>query len=291
MLKIIAFAAVWVLIIVLWVINLSFSPVPAGHVGIKLHRLGGEGVDIEELTPGVHRIRLNEDLYLFPTFTQNVTWTKEPARRRDPDESITFQTAQGLAVNADVGISYTVDRSKVTTLFQKYRMGIEEITDIYLRNMVRDALVIEASKRQIETVYGSGKVDLLEAVEKRIRDQMEPLGINLERLYWAGELRLPPTMTTAIDARIEATQFAQQRAHEVAAAKAEADKAIEEARGVAESTLLKAKAEAEAIRIKGYALRENPRLVELSAIEKWNGNMPQFVGTGAMPFVSVPQVK
>ncbi|MEP7243639.1 MAG: hypothetical protein ABI885_08120 [Gammaproteobacteria bacterium] len=76
-------------------------------------------------------------------------------------------------------------------------------------------------------------------------------------------------MTNAIDAAIKATQFAQQRANEVAAAKAEADKAIEEARGVAESTLLKAKAEAQAIRVKGDALRENPRLVELSAIEKW----------------------
>jgi hypothetical protein len=116
-------------------------------------------------------------------------------------------------------------------------------------------------------VYGSGKTDLLAAVEKRVRTQVEWVGINIERLYWAGEFRLPLTVRDAIDAKIKATQFAQQRAKEVAAAKAEADKAIEEARGVAESTLLQAKAEAAAIRIKGDALRENPRLVELSAIE------------------------
>jgi regulator of protease activity HflC (stomatin/prohibitin superfamily) len=268
------------------------SKVPAGHVGIKFYLLGGEkGVDTEELGPGRYWIGVNEDLYLFPTFTQNYTWTKPAADSRDSDESITFQTDQGLSVNADVGISYAVDPSKVTTLFQKYRKGIQEITDVYLRNMVRDALVTEASTRQIETVYGAGKAELLAAVEKRVRAQVEPLGINLERLYWAGEFRLPATVTNAIDAKIKATQFAQQRANEVAAAKAEADKAIEEARGVAESTLLKAKAEAEAIRIKGDALRENPRLVELSAIEKWNGTMPQFVGGGAMPFISIPQTK
>lgn len=266
--------------------------VPAGNVGVKFYLLGGEkGVDTQELGPGRYWIGLNEELYLFPTFTQNYTWTNEIVRRKDRDESITFQTDQGLSVNADVGISYAVDPAKVTALFQKYRKGIEEITDVYLRNMVRDALVTEASTRQIETVYGSGKTELLAAVEKRIRAQVEPLGINVERVYWAGEFRLPQSVTIAIDAKIKATQFAQQRANEVAAAKAEADKAIEEARGVAESTLLKAKAEAEAIRIKGDALRQNPRLVELSAIEKWNGTMPQFVGAGPMPFISLPQAR
>jgi regulator of protease activity HflC (stomatin/prohibitin superfamily) len=273
-------------------LSAACSKVPAGHVGIKFYLLGGEkGIDTEELGPGRYWIGVNEDLYLFPTFTQNYTWTKDPVDDDDTDESITFQTDQGLSVNADVGISYAVEPSKVTTLFQKYRKGIEEITDVYLRNIVRDALVTEASTRQIEMVYGAGKADLLAAVEKRVRAQVEPLGISIERLYWAGEFRLPPSVTNAIDAKIKATQFAQQRANEVAAAKAEADKAIEEARGVAESTLLKAKAEAEAIRIKGDALRENPRLVELAAVEKWNGTMPQFVGSGAMPFIAVPQAK
>lgn len=284
-----------VLLVLLCLTSAACSKVPAGHVGIKFYLLGNEkGVDTEELGPGRYWMGINEDLYLFPTFTQNYTWMKPSAdrdRKDDPDESITFQTDQGLSVNADVGISYAVDPAKVTTLFQKYRKGIDEITDVYLRNMVRDALVTESSTRPIEMVYGSGKTELLAAVEQRVRAQVEPLGIDIERLYWAGEFRLPQTVTNAIDAKIKATQFAQQRANEVAAARAEADKAIEEARGVAESTLLKAKAEAEAIRIKGEALRENPRLVELSAVEKWNGLLPQFVGTGTMPLVSLPQMK
>jgi regulator of protease activity HflC (stomatin/prohibitin superfamily) len=266
------------------------SKVPAGNVGIKFYLLGGsKGADTEELGPGRYWIGMNEELYLFPTFTQNYTWTKEAIDGDNTDESITFQTDQGLSVNADVGISYSVDPTKVTGLFQKYRKGIDEITDVYLRNMVRDALVTAASTRQIEMVYGAGKAELLAEVERRVREQVQPLGINIERLYWAGDFRLPATVTAAIDAKIKATQFAQQRANEVAAAKAEADKAVEEARGVAESTLLKAKAEAEAIRIKGEALRENSKLVELSAIEKWDGRLPQFTGGGATPFITLPQ--
>ena len=264
------------------------SKVPAGNVGVKFYLLGGsKGVDTEELSPGRYWIGMNEELYLFPTFTQNYTWTKEPIDGDATDESITFQTAQGLSVNADVGISYSVDPAKATTLFQKYRKGIDEITDIYLRNMVRDALVSSASTRQIEMVYGAGKAELLAEVEDRVRKQVEPLGIRVERLYWAGDFRLPATGVAAIDAKVKATQFAQQRENEVAAAKAEADKAVEEARGVADSTLLKAKAEAESIRIKGDALRENPRLVELSAIERWDGKLPTYTG-GPIPFINVP---
>lgn len=279
-------------VIVAALVLAACSKVPAGNVGVKFYLLGGaKGADTEELSPGRYWIGINEELFLFPTFTQNYTWTKEPIDGDATDESITFQTDQGLSVNADVGISYAVNPSKVTDLFQKYRKGIEEITDVYLRNMVRDALVTAASTRPIESVYGAGKAELLAEVENRLRAQVEPLGINVERLYWAGDFRLPPTVTASINAKIEATQKAQQRENEVAQAKAEADKAVEEARGIADSTLLRARAEAEAISIKGKAISENPRIVELSAIEKWDGKMPQFTGGGAVPFVTVPQGK
>jgi regulator of protease activity HflC (stomatin/prohibitin superfamily) len=286
------------LLVLLCLAMAACSKVPAGNVGVKVYLLGGaKGVDTEELGPGRYWIGVNEELYLFPTFTQNYTWTRDPVDEdgngsisdsEKVNESISFQTVEGLGVNADVGISYTVDPTKVSVLYQKFRKGIDEITDGYLRNQVRDALVTGASSLPIESVYGAGKAKLISDIEARVRESVKPYGINVERLYWAGDFRLPETVTKSINAKIQATQFAAQRANEVAAAKAEADKMIEAARGDAESTLLRAKADAEAIRIKGEALSENPKLVELSAVEKWNGTMPTFVGSSAVPFVQVP---
>ena len=252
------------------------SKVPAGNVGVKVYLLGGaKGVDTQELTPGRYWIGVNEELYLFPTFTQNYTWTKNTHEGNAVDESISFQTVEGLSVNSDVGISYSVDPAKVSMLYQKYRKGIDEITDTYLRNMVRDALVTAASTKPIESVYGSGKAELIADVEKRVREQVDPVGIKLERLYWAGDFRLPQTVTDSINAKIKATQMAQQRQNEVAQAEAEAAKTIAQAKG-----------EAESIRIRGEALRENPRLVELSAIEKWDGKLPTVSG-GNTPFINL----
>lgn len=277
------------------------TKVPAGNVGVKVYLLGNsKGVDVEELSPGRYWIGINEELYLFPTFQQNYTWTYDwiddnGDGKRDAtevqDESIAFQTKEGLGVSADIGISYTVDPTKVSVLFQKYRKGIDEITDLYLRNMVRDTFVKVAGSRSIEDVYGAGKEALLKEVEDRVRVEVAPFGIIIEKLYWAGSPRLPQTVIASINAKIEATQKAQQRENEIQQTKAEAEKAIEEARGIAESKLINAKAEADAIRIKGEALAENPRLVELSAIEKWNGVLPTITGSGAVPFVNVPQGK
>jgi regulator of protease activity HflC (stomatin/prohibitin superfamily) len=265
--------------------------VPAGHVGVKVYLLGGQkGVDSEELGPGRYWIGMNEELYLFPTFTQNYTWTKEPIDGDATDESISFQTIEGLSVGSDVGISYQVDPSKVNTLFQKYRKGIDEITDTYLRNMVRDALVTAASTKPIESVYGAGKADLIADVEARVRKQTEPFGIKLERLYWAGDFRLPATVTASINAKIEATQKAQQRQNEVAQAKAEAEKLIEGARGDATATTLRAEAEAKAIKIRGDALSQNPKVVELEAINKWNGVLPVVTGD-AIPMINLDALK
>lgn len=261
--------------------------VPAGNVGVKVNLLGGDkGVDTEELSPGRYWIGMNEELYIFPTFTQNYVWTADAAESSPDNESLSFQTVEGMTVNADVGISYAIRADKVNTIFQKYRRGVNEITDTFLCNMVRDALNTTVSTRPISSVYGAGKAEIMSEVEQRVRDQVDPLGIDVERIYWVGELRLPQTVTASLNAKIEATQRAQQRQNEVAEAKAEAQKKIEAARGEAEQIRLKAEAEAEANQIVARSI--TPELVQYEAIKRWDGNLPRFTGGNApMPFINV----
>jgi regulator of protease activity HflC (stomatin/prohibitin superfamily) len=271
----------------------SCSKVPAGNVGVVVHMLGGEkGVDVEEKGVGRYWLGINDELFLFPTFTQNDTWEGEK-------ESITFQTREGLNVNADIGISYHIDPTKVTAVFQKYRKGINEISEIYLRNMVRDALVKAASTQEVETVYGQGKAELLTKVEDAVRKEVEPIGIIIEHLYWVGTLRLPENVVQAINAKIGATQRAITRENEIAMTKAEAQKVIEEAKGSAEAKLAVAKAEAESIKIKGEAeasaieakskaLNANPQLVQYEIARNWDGKLPETtMGNSSIPLLTI----
>ena len=260
----------------------SYEKVESGNVGVKVYLLGtSKGVDNEVVGVGRYWLTWNEDLYKFPTYTQNYTWKLTADYG---DESITFQTNQGLSVNADIGISYRIDPAKVPMVFQKYRKGIDEITDIFLRNLVQDSFNQRAGKLPIESVYGDGKTELVKNVQEDVIAQVKDIGIIIEKIYLIGEIRLPQQVKDALNAKITATQKAQQRENEVAQAKAEADKTIEVARGEAESKVLVAEAEAKAIRIKGDALRENKQLVDLTIAERWNGVLPQVTG-GNTPLI------
>lgn len=261
------------------------SKVPAGNVGVKVYLLGtNKGVDSEQLSPGRYFIGINEELYLFPTFTQNYVWTKADTAESPGDESIVFQTREGLTVSTDVGISYSIEPEKVSLIFQKYRKGVDEITRIYLRNMVRDAFVAVSSSQPIESVYGEGKAELVEKVTDRVKSQVKDLGIKVEGIYLVGELRLPNTVINAINEKIGATQKAQQRENEVRQAEAEANKVVAAAKGQANSILVVANAQAEANKIIANSL--TPELVKYKTVEKWDGILPKFSGD-SIPLLNI----
>jgi regulator of protease activity HflC (stomatin/prohibitin superfamily) len=260
-----------------------WETVPAGNVGIKVHLLGAsKGVQENEvLGVGKQWIGWQQELYLYPTFTQNYVWAKSPKEGSDDDESITFQDNQGMSINADVGISYHVEADKAALLFQKYRLGIKEITDGALRSYVRNALNDEAGSMSVEDIYGGGKEKMMDAVQKRVTDAVAPFGIVVEKIYLVNGLRLPENVVKSINAKIQATQNAQQRENEVAQANAQANIDRAKAQGEADAKLKLAEADAKAIQIKGDALRQNQELVSLTLAERWDGHYPStlYVGT------------
>lgn len=251
------------------------TKVPAGNVGVKFDLYGGDkGVTGEVVGPGKYWLGWNEELYLFPTFTQSAEWKQKDDS--GADQSLSFQDSEGIVINADVGVAYSIEAAKADTVFQKYRKGVAEITDTYVRNMVRDALNAETSKMGVEQIYGPGKEELMQRVTGRVKSQVQEIGINVEKIYWIGAMRLPQSITAAINAKIEATQKAQQRENELQTAKAQAEIARAEAQGEADALMIAAKAEAEANRLKQASITEG--LVQYTLAQRWDGKLPQVTG-------------
>lgn len=264
--------------------------VPAGNVGIKVNLLGTEkGVDHEVMGVGRYWPGVNEEWYMFPTFTQNKVFTASETEDSPKNESIIFQSKEGMSVGADVGVAYSIRPDAVSTVFQKYRAGVDEITNIHLRNIIRDSFVHIASKMEIKSLYGEGKTEFLEKVVSRVRGQVDKIGIDVENLYLVGDLRLPKPVVNAINAKIQATQMTIQRQNEIQQVIAESEKEVESAKGerLKREELANAKAyevsslaaaEAEAIKIKGEMLKKYPSVIQLSQIEKWDGVLPKVTG-------------
>lgn len=252
----------------------NFQTVPAGYVGVKVNLYGSDkGVQQEELGVGRYLLTWNEQAYLFPSFNQLHTY-KEP---------FTFQTSDAMAVNARVGVEYQVKPSMATKVFQTYRKGVDEITEVNLRQNISDALIKYASLMDVNELTANGKSKLLDQVTQELRHQLEEVGIHIIRVSWASDIEYPPQVRESINAKIEATQRAMLRENEVAQSKAEAEKARVTAQGEADAQLTKAKAEAESIAIRAKALRDNPQVLMLEAISRWDGKLPVYLNGESLP--------
>ncbi|GHN01504.1 hypothetical protein WSM22_29930 [Cytophagales bacterium WSM2-2] len=293
----------------------SIQTVPAGYRGIKVYMLGNKkGVEEKQLGVGAYIIGPYRKIYTFPVFQQNYVW--------EGNNSINFQSKEGLDVSGDFGISYSLVADSVPVIFQKYRRGIEEITNIFLRNMVRDALNTTASHMNIESIYGIHKRDLLLKVDSMVSRQTKKYGIIIDRIYTIGELHLPSTIESAINSKLEANQRAQQSQNEVKAVEAEANKKIAKAKGdaesrvieakaIADSQVIEAKAAADVIKIKAAADAEATRLnttaqaegneklaksvskdlIQYRSIDRWDGKLPQISTGQNVPFINLLQPK
>jgi regulator of protease activity HflC (stomatin/prohibitin superfamily) len=257
--------------------------VDPGYVAVVVDMLGDDkGAEGTELHTGLHWVAPWKSLYQFPIFEQNETWTGE----RD---GFSFQTCEGMAVSADIGITYHLRPSSIPTIFSKYRRGMDEISHVFIRNYLRDAIAKAAGKMRIEQLYSDGKEAFFDEVEQHVRADLDPLGIVVSRIYLIGRFHFPQTVITALNAKIEAIQRAQQRENELREAEAEAKKQIAKADGAARCALLKAESEAKANKLLSESVTD--RLVLLQAVQAWDGHLPQVMTDGAVPMFNLGAIK
>lgn len=269
-----------------------YERVEPGNVGIIVNRLGDDkGVDQQVKGVGRYWIGWNEDLYTFPTFKQMKTYA----------DSFNFQMSDGTSIGYHIGVAYKVDPTKVATVFQTYRKGVDEITDSDLKQKISDSLIRLASKMTTDKFIDGGKADLLTQVLAAIQAEMQPVGIEVMSLSYSGKPEYPPTVDASINAKVTANQTTLQREQEVKQSTAEANKDIEAARGKAESmklsadaqaysTTKQAEAEASSINVRGDALRKNPEVITMLWIDKWSGQLPTVMGSDAKMLMQVPDL-
>jgi regulator of protease activity HflC (stomatin/prohibitin superfamily) len=84
-------------------------------------------------------------------------------------------------------------------------------------------------------------------------------------------LHVPQQVKESIDSAIEATQRAVEAQNKAAPSTAEAQQRIAEANGIAQSTMIRAQADANQLLNSSLT----PMLIQYEALQKWNGTLPQ----------------
>ena len=278
--RLIRFAPLAVLPLLVLLPMTSCSRVEPGHVGIKVNNFGSAaGVSDTALGVGWYFTPFGTNIYEYPIYTSTYAWTSSTTEQNQTNESFNFQDKNGLNLSADVSVAYRVDPVKAPILFQKYRIDMAGIVAGPLRNAVRSALNEESAGLGVEEIYGPKKAALLIAVQRDVARYFEPVGLHVEQLYWASNIRVPDQVLAQINTKI---------ANEQQALAAQANVATVEAN--ARAQIAQAEGKARASTVEGEALRANPEILRQRAIEKWDGKLPTYMGSGGqLPFIVQPQ--
>lgn len=247
-----------------------------GNVGVKIRTLGpSAGVDPAPLNSGWHFNMIGERIVEFPAIQRTYTYTRESDERGPENEEINFSDNNALPMTADVQLVMRIDRSKAPALYTKYRLTFDQLFEGPIRNDVRSMIAAETELVSVEYLYRGGRQQVIQKALARVNRKWEPQGVNISQLEWIGTIRYPQVILDSIQAKTKADADAAAAQAQVAVAKAQADAKIEEARGQAESN-----------RLIAQSIASSPGVVQLRAIEKWDGKLPTTTG-GAVPFIDV----
>ena len=263
--------ALVVLFIAATFLGQAFFRVLPGYVGIRVNNIGSDaGVVSRALPVGWYFAPPGVNYYEYPVFTRTYSWTSSKTEQNTIDESFGFQDKNGLGLRADIAVAYHVDPLRAPILFQRYRADMDAIIQGPLRNAIRNAIVERASQLGVEQIYGPMKAQLVNDALRDVQAYFTPNGLQVEQLYWAGNIIVPDAVLAQINAKIANEQAALAAQANVATATADAMARVAKAKGDAE------------------AIRTNPEIVQLRAVEKWDGRLPTYTGGGApLPFVGV----
>lgn len=241
-----------------------YTRVDAGHEGIKVNLYGdSKGVDDVELVTGaVWYNPITTAVYEYPTFVQTVDYAPFDINAKD-----------GSKFTVDPTININLIPGTAAATFKKYRKPMDEVIHDVLKTHIVNAYRVKLNSYTTDELV-SKREEFERAVEDYLRDVL--LKENFELGEMTSGLKYPESLERSITAKNEAVQNALRIENEVAAIEAEAKKKIAEANGSAEALRITADAEAYYNRTVSASLSIN--LVNMKALEKWDGKTPVVSG-------------
>jgi len=178
-------------------------------------------------------------------------------------------------VNVNVAVLYRIPEAKVVEVFRQYH---GQPFEVLIAPRAQESLKEATASRSAEHIVKDRetvKKEALESLRKKVGDILVVEDLIIVDINLSGQL------TQAIEQKMVMEQEAAKAKFSKIKAEIDAETAIARAKGVADSTLLQAEADAKSIKIRGDALHQNPSVIELELIQKWNGVSPQIVSGGS----------
>ncbi len=253
---IVAFVAV-IIVIISW----PFGIVGAGERGVLL-RWGA-------VTEHV----LGEGLYVRVPIMDRIV--KMDVKIQKEEVIATAASKDLQTVNSTVALNYHIDPERVAHIYQdvgpEYRI---RLIDPALQESVKSSTAKYTAEELI-----TRREEVRDDIKAHLTDKLSPRGILIDDFNIVN-FQFSSAFDDAIELKVTAEQSALAAKNKLEQIKFEADQKIEEARG-----------KAEALRVESAALQSSPQILQLRALEKWDGKLPTVMGSEAVPFIDVNSIR
>lgn len=175
-------------------------------------------------------------------------------------------------VDTVIALNYHVDPTRVNKLWQEIGQDFEpRIIQPAIQESVKAATAQFTAAELVEK-----RPLVKEEIKKTLHDRLGTRFLIVDD-FSIVDFRFSGEYEKAIESK----QVAQQDA-------LKAENILRRVQVEAEQRVAQAKGEAEAIRTQAEALRQNSDLIQLEAVKKWDGKMPQYMlGSGSVPFFNI----
>ena len=211
----------------------------------------------------------NEGLYFKIPFIDRVEILDIKTKKSEVDADASTKDLQ--MVTSKVALNYHINPNGIAQFFQKFGNNFESnVLDPGLQEILK-AVTARYTAEEVITKREQVREDTNTLLRERFLPQgMVIDGLNIVNFHFS------KVFNDAIEAKVTAEQNALAAKNKLEQVKFEAQQMVEAANG-----------KAKAIQVEASAIANNPLVLQLRALEKWNGILPQYVGSGSIPFIQI----
>ncbi len=274
------------LVVVLVVLGGLIVVVDAGNVGV-VKRFGA--VQREPLPEGLHFKRP------FMDQVEQIDVRLRPSHNKASAASKDLQT-----VTTEVTVTYSLNGALAPLTFQ--RIGRPQavsttVVEPAIQESVK-AITAQFTAEELVTRRELVKQRIQEAltsfIDRTLREKELVGAINIANIAIT-DFSFSEEFNRAIEAKVKAEQQALQARNEKTMRVTQAEAAAAERKLAAEAAAYTIEVEsvqrAEAIKREAQALRESPEIIQLRAVEKWDGVLPRISSSGVVPFLNLSEME
>lgn len=213
----------------------------------------------------------NEGLYIRVPIMDRIHVMDVKIQKEQVDSTAASKDLQ--SVHSVVALNFHIKPEAVTTIYQEIGKDYKiRLIDPSLQECVKASTAKYTAEELI-----TQREQVREDIKNLLHEKLDPRGFVVDDFNIV-DFNFSDSFNQAIEAKVMAEQSALAAKNKLEQIKFEADQKIAEARG-----------KAEAMRIESQALATNPQIIQLRALEKWDGKLPAVTGDAA-PFVDVKSI-